>query len=119
MTAQVHRRNYWQENGTHLAAILIALASFLVLFHLNRGAFWDYDEASYAEVIQDTEAAGSLLTLYHFKTPWIDKPPLYFWSAMLTERLFTSKELAYRLPSALSGIASIILVVLLLPFSYR
>jgi 4-amino-4-deoxy-L-arabinose transferase-like glycosyltransferase len=116
MNRSSRKQDYWETNGVYIALALFVLSGFLFLFHLNQGAFLDYDEASYAEVIQDTEAAGSFLTLYHFKTPWIDKPPLYFWSAMATERLVSSKELAYRLPSALSGIASIVLVVVLILF---
>jgi len=53
------------------------------------------------------------MTMRRFENPWFDKPPLYFWSAIAIEKVIPDKEFAYRLPSALSGILSIILTMLI------
>ncbi len=105
------RRSYQVK---YVPVLIVILASLLFLFNLGQGAFRDYDEALYAEVIHDTEVSGDPFTLQYFGAPWINnKPPLYFWSAMVAEKVIPTKELAYRLPSAISGILCIILVMLI------
>ncbi len=98
----------------YAVVFIVVAASALFLFNLGQGAFRDYDEALYAEVIHDTEASGNPFTLQYFGSPWINnKPPLYFWSAMIAEKVIPHKELAYRVPSALAAILSIVLVMLI------
>jgi len=92
---------------------VIILASFLYLFRLDTLPLNDYDEATYAQVTRDTLASENLLTLSYFSEPWFEKPPLYFWSAMVTTRVFGQTEFAYRLPSALMAIVVIAMLWLL------
>lgn len=93
---------------------LIALAAIgAVLFFVDLGnpAFLDYDEAQYAQVINDTQDAGNRLSLVRLGVPWFDKPPLYFWLAMGSGTWFESDEFAYRLPSAMIGLIGVLLTV--------
>ncbi len=95
-----------------IASVLL-LSCFLFLYDLGHHAFNDYDEAFYAKVSDETALSGNPFTLLHGGSPWFEKPPLYFWSAMAVGSVVESKEFAYRLPSAISGIVSIVLVMLI------
>lgn len=105
--------NFSPKYAWYAISLIIAITSFIYLFQLGQGAFIDYDEATYAEVTQDTLASGNILTLQEFGQTWFEKPPLYIWSAMAAGDFIQTRELAYRLPAALSGILSIVLVMLI------
>ncbi len=93
--------------------LVVCITAFLFLFQLGNDPFRDYDEATYAQVINDTLSSGNLLTLRHFTSDWYEKPPLYMWSGMLSAQMFEHKEFAYRLPSAIAGMVCVILVMLI------
>ena len=95
-----------------LCVIVACLASGLFLFRLGNEAIQDYDEGIYAQVINNTAQSGDFLTLKK-DGPWFEKPPLYIWEAMVSEKIFSSPELAMRLPAALAGILTVILIMLI------
>lgn len=86
---------------------------FLFLFRLGTQAFIDYDEATYAQVTKETVESGQFLPLLLRGEPWVDKPPLYFWLAIVSSKIFGFSEFSLRLPAALSGIVSIFLTFLI------
>lgn len=90
--------------------ILCAADTFLLLSNLGDGAFIDYDEATYAQVIRESENRGDFLSFTYLEEPWFDKPPLYFWLAEGSAKIFGHNEFALRLPAALTGILLVILV---------
>jgi 4-amino-4-deoxy-L-arabinose transferase-like glycosyltransferase/O-antigen ligase len=95
------------------AIVLFAASSFLILPNLGVNHLIPYDEAIYAKVSRNILQTGDWLTLHWQDTtiPWFEKPPLYFWlSAATLKVLPSSPELAVRLPSALFGIATVMLV---------
>lgn len=97
-----------------LFAVLLVVASFIFLFALGREPFQDYDEATYAHVIDTSVQSGDILSLKISPTDyWFEKPPLQLWASIGAGHLFSSKTFAYRLPAALFGIAGIALVVFL------
>jgi 4-amino-4-deoxy-L-arabinose transferase-like glycosyltransferase len=51
--------------------------------------------------------AGHFLSFIRFGGNWFEKPPLYFWSALATTKLFGFTEFALRLPAALCGILGV------------
>src|SRR5262245_40023500 len=98
----------------HYLIVLVTVVScFLFLYQLGEHSFVDYDEASYAQVIDNTLSSGNLLTLNRLGNLWFDKPPLYYWSSMVVGTFVEHKEIAYRLPSAIAGILSVVLVMLI------
>lgn len=97
-----------------VTACIITLSSFSFLYQLGSRPFVDYDEAIYAQVLHDTEASKQALTLQYFNNPWFEKPPLYFWASIVAHKIFPTPEFAYRLPSALAGIACVLLTLLIL-----
>ena len=90
---------------------VLAICSVLIFFwKLGQSAFVDYDEATYAQVIKEMLNSGHLLSLTYFGSHAFDKPPLYFWMAALCAKFFGLNEFALRMPAALTGIGSILLV---------
>ena len=96
-----------------LFGLLVCASGFLLFFRLGSFPLVDYDEAIYAQVISNTQNAGDFLTLHTPNGPWFEKPPLYFWLAMESEKVFGQNEFALRFPSATFGIIAIILTCLI------
>ena len=102
-----------KDTGFWMCVGTVFLAAALFLFNLGGEAFFDYDEATYARVTVETLESSDLMTLRLLDRPWFEKPPLYFWLSMLAGEIFPTVEFAYRFPSALAGIASVILAMLI------
>ncbi|PWB38686.1 MAG: hypothetical protein C3F02_03165 [Parcubacteria group bacterium] len=96
-----------------LSLIPFVLLGIFYLSGLNRLPLTAYDEATYAQVTRDTLASGQNFTLYRLGQPWFEKPPLYFWLSMASTKVFGAGEWAYRLPSALLAIVTLVLVYFL------
>lgn len=101
--------------GLLLCALVVLASGVLTLYRLGSQALTDYDEATYALVIDKTAESGQIGTLKIADDKyWFEKPPLYFWIGMLTKDAFGSpQEFGLRLPAALLGIATIIGVMLI------
>jgi 4-amino-4-deoxy-L-arabinose transferase-like glycosyltransferase len=99
----------------HLVTLIVLLivAAFFLLHTAATTPLVDYDEATYAQVTRDTLASRDVWTLKRFNEPWFEKPPLYFWSAMVSVSLFGESELAFRFPSILFSLITLTLVYLL------
>jgi 4-amino-4-deoxy-L-arabinose transferase-like glycosyltransferase len=96
-----------------IALLVIGAALCLFLFNLGLKPFWDYDEATYANVTRDTLETGQILTLHWNNVVWFEKPPLYFWLSMAAETVLHHPESSYRLTAAIAGVLSVILVMLI------
>ncbi len=96
-----------------LPAGLILVALLFFLFELNRHPLVDYDEATYARVTLDTLKSGQVLSLKLSDHFWFEKPPLYFWLAMVSVKIFGTSEFVFRLPSVLLAILALWLVFLI------
>ena len=93
---------------------LIVFATIIFCFNLGKLPFIDYDEATYAQVTNYTVSTNDIGTLKIAQnSPWFEKPPFYFWAAMVSGDIFGPSEFSYRLPAALSGVVGIVLVVLI------
>lgn len=86
---------------------LILLCSLFFLFQLGKLPLYDYDEAHYAQVVQQTLQSDDLLTFKRLGGEWFEKPPLLLWLSMGSVALFGESEFTMRLPTALFGIAAI------------
>ncbi|MFQ6689789.1 glycosyltransferase family 39 protein, partial [Bordetella pertussis] len=70
------------------------------------------DEGRYAGVAWDMLRNGSFAVPLIDGMPYFHKPPLYYWLAELSFRLFGVNEWAARLPSALAAWASAVALYL-------
>jgi 4-amino-4-deoxy-L-arabinose transferase-like glycosyltransferase len=91
--------------------LLAAIGALLFLPALGRRDVWNPDEARYAEVAREMQERGSWAVPYLNGAVYAEKPPLMFWSIIAAGALTGGiGETASRLPSALAGIAALLLV---------
>ena len=88
-----------------LWAVLILATLYLCYFH-NLGALGlvGPDEPRYAWIARDMAETGDWITPRLYGKPWFEKPPLYYWGAALSFKLFGVSDAAARLPSAVSAL---------------
>ena len=80
-------------------AILILTTLFVCYFsHLGAIGFVGPDEPRYAWIARDMAETGDWVTPRLYGKPWFEKPPLYYWCAALSFKLFGVSETAARLP---------------------
>src|ERR1051325_5322266 len=89
-------------------SLLSLIAACALLWKLGAGSLAAWDEAIYAQVSKEIALSGDWLTLRWEYQPWFEKPPLFMWMTALFYRLFGVSEFWARLPSALSGIALVV-----------
>ena len=86
-------------------AVLIAATLYVCYFsHLGAIGFVGPDEPRYAWIARDMAETGDLVTPRLYGKPWFEKPPLFYWGAALSFKLFGVSEAAARLPSAISAL---------------
>jgi len=86
-------------------AILILATLYVCYFsHLGAIGFVGPDEPRYAWIARDMAETGDWVTPRLYGKPWFEKPPLFYWSAALSFKLFGVSEAAARLPSAISAL---------------
>ena len=94
------------------AAVALAVATIALLFwRLGRRSLADYDEAIYAQVSKEIVESGDWLTLHWGYVPFFEKPPLPMWATAIFFHVFGVSEFWARAAAALSGAASLLVVV--------
>jgi 4-amino-4-deoxy-L-arabinose transferase-like glycosyltransferase len=68
------------------------------------------DEPRYAWVARDMMESGDWITPRLYGSPWFEKPPLYYWGAALSFKLFGVSETSARLPSAIAALLATLAV---------
>src|SRR5712692_7219330 len=87
--------------------LLLALAAGLSFPNLGGPSFWDIDEGNNAEAAREMlEADNWRLPTFNFQLR-VDKPVLLYWLQIFAYRAFGVGEFGARLPSALSGMATV------------
>lgn len=82
-----------------------------IFYQLGRWPLMDPDEGRNAEIGREMLALGSW-ALPHFNgLPFLDKPPLLFWSIAAAFHLLGETEFAARLPSAIAALALVALAM--------
>ena len=85
--------------------LLIGVTLYACYFsHLGAIGFVGPDEPRYASVAREMAESGDWITPRLYGQPWLEKPPLYYWAAALSFKLFGVSETAARLPSAVSAL---------------
>src|SRR5712691_11275247 len=86
-------------------AALILVTLYVSYFsHLGAIGFVGPDEPRYAWIARDMAETGDWVTPRLYGKPWFEKPPLFYWGAALSFKLFGVSEVAARLPSAISAL---------------
>jgi 4-amino-4-deoxy-L-arabinose transferase-like glycosyltransferase len=79
--------------------LLLAFCAFFFLWRLAAFGLISADEPRYAQVAREMLAHHDWVTPILGGAPWLEKPPLYYWQAMLAYRIFGASDWAARLPS--------------------
>jgi 4-amino-4-deoxy-L-arabinose transferase-like glycosyltransferase len=92
---------------------VLGLALVLLFYHLSDGSLHDWDEAIYAQVAKEMVLADTWMSLTWNGTPFLHKPPLYFWLTALTYKMIGVSEFAARLWPAIFGFGIVVLTFVL------
>jgi 4-amino-4-deoxy-L-arabinose transferase-like glycosyltransferase len=110
MTTFLAHKKQWY---AFLIALVLLSSTLLLLYKLGHEAFYDYDEATYAEVTHESLAHGNYFSLTYLNTPYFRKPPLLFWLTDTTNEIIPNVQYATRLPSAIAALLLIGVVMLI------
>jgi len=90
--------------------LLIGFSSFLYFFGLSHFGLVGADEPRYAEVAREMLARHDWITPVLGNQPWLEKPPLYYWQAMVAYDIFGVSDWASRLPSAVDATLMVVAI---------
>jgi 4-amino-4-deoxy-L-arabinose transferase-like glycosyltransferase len=83
--------------------LLAGFCGFLFFFGLAYFGLIGADEPRYAQVAREMLARHDWITPTLGGKPWLEKPPLYYWQAMLAYSIFGVNDWSARLPSAVDA----------------
>ena len=87
--------------------------SILIIFvKLGGNGLANYDDCFYAQKAKEILKTGSWLTMHYNNQPAFENPPLYMWLVALSYKIFGISEYAAKFPSAIFGVATILLIYL-------
>jgi 4-amino-4-deoxy-L-arabinose transferase-like glycosyltransferase len=90
--------------------LLLAVPAFFFLWKLAGVGLIGADEPRYAQVAREMLARHDWITPTLGGIPWLEKPPLYYWQAMIAFRFFGVSDWAARLPSVLDAFLMVLAV---------
>jgi 4-amino-4-deoxy-L-arabinose transferase-like glycosyltransferase len=91
-----------------ICVTVAVIAALVILPGLGAQSLANWDEAIYGVLTRELLSDVGL-TLHYGGRPWFEKPPLAFWLMAASSSIFGLTEFALRLPSAIFGIAAIVL----------
>lgn len=94
--------------------LLAGFCAFLFFFGLAHFGLVGADEPRYAQIAREMLARHDWITPTLDGNPWLEKPALYYWQAMLAYRMFGVSDWAARLPSAVDATLMVFAVYFLL-----
>lgn len=98
----------FQEHKASL--ILLVLGIFAFIPFLGGAHLFDWDEINFAESAREMIVSGNYLTVQINFLPFWEKPPLFIWMQVLSMNIFGINEFAARLPNALCGIVTLLVL---------
>ncbi|MEJ2647172.1 MAG: glycosyltransferase family 39 protein [Sedimentisphaerales bacterium] len=93
--------------------VLLVFSSLLFLGGLGRRHLWEADEPRVAGIAADMARSGDFVVPRLNGTPFLEKPPLFFWAEAAAFRIFGESTYAARLVPALSAIGCVIVLFFL------
>ncbi len=100
-------------NRTRTDALLMAgFCAFLFFYGLGQFGLIGADEPRYAQVAREMLQRHDLITPTLGGHAWLEKPPLYYWQAMLAYSVLGITDVAARIPAAIDATLLVISVYL-------
>jgi 4-amino-4-deoxy-L-arabinose transferase-like glycosyltransferase len=98
-------------NRTRTDSLLLAgFCAFLFFYGLAQFGLIGADEPRYAQVAREMLERHDWVTPTLGGVPWLEKPPLYYWQAMLAYSIFGVSDWSARLPSAIDATGLVLAV---------
>ena len=94
--------------------LLVAFCGFLFFYGLGAVGLLGADEPRYAQVAREMLERSDWVTPTLQGKPWLEKPVLYYWQAMLSFRAFGVTDRAARVPAAFDAAMLIAAIYLFL-----
>src|SRR5512133_1208631 len=82
---------------------MAAFCAFLLFFGLGAFGLVGADEPRYAQIAREMLARHDWVTPVLNGKPWLEKPVLYYWEAMISYSVFGVSDWAARIPGAFSA----------------
>lgn len=101
-----------REAGLYFLSLALCSA-FLFLVGLGGYDLLTPDEPRVAGIVAEMAREGDLAVPRLNGTPFLEKPPLFFWAASTVMNLVGETPLTARLPSAIAGVAGVLVIFLL------
>src|ERR1041385_2300012 len=89
---------------------LAGFCAYLYFFGLGSFGLVGADEPRYAQIAREMLARHDWITPTLNGTPWLEKPALYYWSAIVSYKVFGVSDWAARVPSALCATAMVVAI---------
>jgi len=91
-------------------ALIVIAACILFLPFLGDVHLFDWDEINFAECAREMIVTGNYSQVQINFRPFWEKPPLFIWMQAISMNMFGVNEFAARLPNAICGIISLIVI---------
>lgn len=92
--------------------LLAGFCAFLFFYGNGQFGLIGADEPRYAQVAREMLDRHDWITPTLGGDPWLEKPPLYYWQAMLVYSVLPISDVAARLPSAIDATLLVVAVYL-------
>ncbi len=86
------------------------LGAVLFIPGLGNVHLFDWDEINFAELAREMLVTGDYLTVQLNFEPFWEKPPLFIWFQVLSMKMFGVNEFAARLPNAICGVVTLLVL---------
>ncbi|MFD1142587.1 glycosyltransferase family 39 protein [Larkinella insperata] len=93
-----------------IPVLIILVGAFFYFPFLGRVHLFDWDEINFAESAREMIETGNYTRVQINFQPFWEKPPLFFWLQVLAMKLFGIGEFAARLPNAVVGIITLLVL---------
>ena len=90
--------------------VIVVLAALFFLPGLGSVHLFDWDEINFAESAREMLVTGDWLNVQVNFTSFWEKPPLFIWMQALSMKLFGVNEMAARLPNAICGMITLVVL---------
>ncbi len=91
-------------------SMIIIIGSLLFFPFLGKVHLFDWDEINFAEIAREMIVTKDYLTVQINYMPFWEKPPFFFWLQVLSMKAFGINEYAARLPNAVCGIITLLVL---------
>lgn len=89
---------------------VVVFCAFFFFYGLGSFGLVGADEPRFAQIAREMFNRREIVTPYLNGNPWLEKPALYYWRAMIAYKLFGVQDWAARLPSATYALLLVVII---------